>query len=334
MRRAFGVGVLPGTLMAIALSMFLVPALAFDLQGHRGTRGLAPENTLPAFATALSLGVTTLELDVAVTRDGVVVISHEPWPHPDTARGPDGAWLTQHGPAIHAMTYAELMQFDVGRVNPGTAYGKRYPDQKPADGTRIPRLSDLFALVRKSGNELVRFNIETKLDPRAPQNTLPPEAFARAVIKAIREAGMEGRASVQSFDWRTLQVVQKEAPAIQTVYLSAQQQWLDNIGAGDPMGSVWTAGVRYAQHGSVARMVKAAGGTVWSPYFNDIDATKVAEAHALGLAVVTWTVNSAKDIARMLDLGVDGIISDRPDHVREEMRKRGMPLPAATPIAH
>lgn len=323
---------LPAMLAALSLSGIALSAQAFDLQGHRGTRGLAPENTLPAFAAALSIGVTTLELDTGITRDGVVVISHEPWPHPDTARGPDGAWLTQHGPAIHTLTYTELLQFDVGRLNPATAYGRRYPEQKPVDGTRIPRLADLFALVRKAGNEAVRFNIETKIDPRAPQNTLPPEAFARAVLAAIREAGMQDRASIQSFDWRTLQIAQQEGPGIPTVYLSAQQPWLDNIGAGEPAGSPWTAGVQYAQHGSVAKMVKAAGGTVWAPYFNDVDAAKIADAHALGLKVVVWTVNTAKDIARMFDIGADGIISDRPDRVRDEMSKRGMSLPAATPV--
>lgn len=307
-------------------------AHAFDLQGHRGARGLAPENTLPAFAVALSLGVTTLELDTGVTSDGVVVISHEPWPHPDTARGPDGSWLKEHGPAINTLPYAELARYDVGRVNPATAYGKRYPAQKPVDGTRIPKLAELFALVKKSGNTAVRFNIETKIDPRAPQSTLAPEAFARAVVLAIRDGSMAGRASIQSFDWRTLKAVQAEAPEIATVYLTAQQKWLDNIDAGNRSGSAWTAGVQYAQHGSVPKMVRAAGGKTWSPFFGDVDVAKIAEAAALGVTVVVWTVNEPADIARMIDLGVAGIISDRPDLVRVEMQRRGMALPAASRV--
>lgn len=315
--------------LALALAAFAVGAHAFDLQGHRGARGLAPENTLPAFAAALSLGVTTLELDTGVTKDGVVVISHEPFPHPDTARGPDGAWLTAHGPEIVSMTYAELARYDVGRLNPATPYGKRYPEQKPVDGTRIPKLADLFDLVKRSGNTAVRFNIETKIDPRAPQATLPPEAFARTLVRTIREAGMTGRTSIQSFDWRTLKVVQAEAPEIPTVYLTAQQKWLDNVAEGSP----WTAGVQVGQHGSVPKMVKAAGGHTWSPFFADVDAAKLAEAKSLGLPVVVWTVNEPADIARMLELGVDGIISDRPDLVRVELQKRGLPLPAATPVS-
>lgn len=328
------------TLTTLALGLTLATALpaqafdppSFDLQGHRGTRGLAPENTLPAFAAALTIGVSTLELDTGVTRDGVVVISHNPWPSPDIARGPDGQWLTEPGPPIHALDYAELAKYDVGRLNPARAYGHHYPEQKAVDGTHIPRLADLFALVKKSGNDTVRFNIETKIDPRAPQLTLAPEEFTHALLAAIRAAGMQRRVSIQSFDWRTLAIVQKQAPQIPTVYLSAQQPWLDNIGATGPAGSPWTAGIGYAQHGSVPKMVKAAGGAVWSPFYRDLDAAKLAEAHALGLTVVAWTLASPKDIAHMLDLGVDGIISDRPDLVRSEMQRRNMPLPPATPV--
>jgi len=127
--------------------------------------------------------------------------------------------------------------------------------------------------------------------------------------------------------------VQAEAPQIPTVYLSAQQHWLDNIRAGQPTGSPWTAGLRFADYGSVPKMVKAAGGTIWSPYFGDLDAAKLAEAHALGLKVIPWTVNQPAQIDSMLALGVDGLISDRPDLVRNAMRQKGMPLPVATPIA-
>ena len=322
LRRVLGVPV--GVLM---LATF--PALALDLQGHRGARGLAPENTLPAFATALSLGVTTLELDTGVTSDGVVVVAHDPMPNPDIARGPDGHWLARPVPPINSLTYAELLQYDVGRLNPATAYGKRYPQQKPADGTRIPKLAEVFALTAKAGNSAVRFNIETKIDPRAPQATLPPREFARAVVRAIRAGGMANRATIQSFDWRTLKVVQAEAPEIPTVYLSARQNWFDSIDA----AGTWTAGIRYATFGSLPKMVQAAGGKIWSPYFGDVDAANLAEARSLGIAIMVWTVNAPADIARMIDLGVEGIISDRPDLVRVEMQKRGMALPAPTPVS-
>ena len=268
-----------------------------------------------------------------MTRDGVVVISHERGLTPNTARGPDGKWLSAPGPTIHALTYAELERYDVGRLNPATRYARSFPQQVPADGARIPRLADLFALVKKAGNETVRFNIETKISPEAPDESLPPGPFARALIAAIRAGGMEKRSMIQSFDWRTLKAVQADAPQIPTVYLSAQQRWLDNIRAGDPAGSPWTAGLEFAAYGSLPRMVKAAGGTIWSPCFGDLDAAKLAEAHALGLKVIPWTVSQAAQIDAMLALGVDGLISDRPDLVRDAMRRAGMPLPPPTPVA-
>jgi glycerophosphoryl diester phosphodiesterase len=321
---------LPAWLLALCLG---APAAALDLQGHRGARALAPENTLPGFALTLGIGVTTLELDIAITKDDVLVISHDPKLNPDITRGPDGRFLDAPGPVIRQLDFAELQRYDVGRLKPGTRYAGLYPQQQAIDGARIPRLDELFALVRKSGNEEVRFAIETKVTPFNPDETAAPEAFARAVIAAIRDAGVARRSTILSFDWRTLAVVQKEAPEIGTVYLSAQQQWLDNIGAGKPEGSAWTAGVQFKDHGSVPKMVHAAGGRIWSSFFGDLDAAKVREAQALGIQVLAWTVNQPRDIARMLDLGVHGIVSDRPDLVREEMQRRGIALPKATPVA-
>ncbi|HEX6705715.1 MAG TPA: glycerophosphodiester phosphodiesterase [Albitalea sp.] len=311
-------------LLAVCAVLVATQAAALDLQGHRGARGLLPENTLPAFRKALELGVTTLELDIAITRDDVLVISHDPALNPDITRGPDGRFLEARGPAIRTLSFDELMRYDVGRLKPGTTYAGRYPDQKPVDGTRIPRLSELFEMVKKSGNDTVRFAIETKLSPLAPDETVAPEPFARAVVAAIRSGGMASRASILSFDWRTLAIVQKEAPEIPTVYLSAQQSWLDNIGAGKPQGSPWTAGIRHQDHGSVPKMVKAAGGTTWSAFHGDLDADKVKEAHGLGLQVLAWTVNEPALMGRLLDLGVDGIVTDRPDLLRHEMKRRGM----------
>lgn len=320
---------------ALAAFVFLLisaGAYAFDLQGHRGARAIAPENTLEGFAQALSYGVTTLELDIAITKDGVLVISHDSALNPDITRGPDGKFLQTRGPVISSLTFDELSRYDVGRIKPGTQYARLYPDQRGMDGVRIPRLSDLFALVKKSGNDRVRFAIETKVSPLAPQDTMEVEAFTRAVLGSIREAGVAPRSSVLSFQWRSLQVVQREAPDIPTVYLTAQQRFMDNIEADKAGASPWTAGLRYKDHGSVPRMIKAAGGHTWSAYHGDLTAAKVKEAHDLGLKVLAWTVNDPGLMARMMDMGVDGIVSDRPDLVREEMRRRGLELPLPTPV--
>jgi glycerophosphoryl diester phosphodiesterase len=308
-------------------------ATALDLQGHRGARGLAPENTLAGFALTLRIGVTTLELDIAVTKDDVLVISHDPALNPDITRGPDGRFLETRGPVIRSLTFDELQRYDVGRLKPGTRYAAQYPQQEAIDGTRVPRLADLFALVRKSGNSDVRFAIETKITPTSGDETPTPEAFARAVIAAVREAGVQRRSTILSFDWRTLAVVQKEAPEIGTVYLTIQQPNMDNVGSTRPEGSAWTNGIQFKDHGSVPKMIRAAGGRIWSSFWRDLDAEKIKEARALGIQVLAWTVNQPVDMERMLDLGVDGIVSDRPDLVREAMTKRGIALPKATPVA-
>ena len=318
--------------IAIALLACGLHAAAFDLQGHRGARGLAPENTLPGFALALGIGVTTLETDIAVSRDDVLLISHDPALNPDITRGPDGQFLAARGPVIRHTDYAELQRYDVGRLKPGTRYAEQYPAQQPSDGARLPKLEELFALVKKSGNQDVRLALEIKVRPDAPDETMAPEPFARKLVEAVRAAGLASRTTILSFDWRALQAVQKLAPEIGTVYLSIQRPQSDNIGAGKPGPWPWTAGFGHAEHGSVPKMIKAAGGRTWSAFHLDLDAAKVKEAQTLGLTVLAWTVNDPAQIARMMDLGVDGIVSDRPDLVREEMRRRGMPLPAATPV--
>jgi glycerophosphoryl diester phosphodiesterase len=297
---------------------------AFDLQGHRGARGLRPENTLAAFAHALSIGVTTLELDTAVTRDGVVVISHDSLLNPDLTRDPSGQWLRGAGPSIFSLAFAELQRYDVGRLRPGSLYAARFAEQVPVDGERIPRLADLFALVREAGNTTVRFNIETKLDPRTPDATPTARVFAEAVVRQIRRAGMESRSTIQSFDWSTLRVVKQIAPEIKTVCLTTQQGADDNIGLGKPGPSPWLGGLDADDFGgSVPRLVKAAGGAVWSPDYGDLSAASIAESHALGLLVIPWTANDPGEMARLIDLGVDGLITDRPDRLRTLLAKMG-----------
>lgn len=321
------------SLLAACLIFFPMTVDAFDLQGHRGARGLMPENTLPAFARALSLGVTTLELDVGVSKDGVPIVAHDRRLNPEITRGPDGAWIAAPAPTIRELTFEELQRYDVGRMKPGSRYAEGFPGQTAVDGTRMPRLADVFALAAKSGNTTVRFNIETKLSPLAAAETLPPDAYARALIAEIRKAGMASRSSVQSFDWRTLQVVQKEAPEIATVYLTIARGGGDNVQVGKPDASPWLAGFDVDAHGgSVPATVHAAGGRIWSPFFNDLDEASFKRAKELGLSVVPWTVNDEPSMRRLIQMGVDGLISDYPDRLRSVLAELGKELPAPTPV--
>lgn len=312
----------PTARFLIAL-LLAAPAFAFDLQGHRGARGLAPENTLPAFERALELGVDTLELDIGVTADGVVVITHDPYLNPHIARDAKGEWLEgSRGPQLKSLTLAQLQSFDVGRIKPDSPYAKTFNTQQARDGTRVPTLQSLFDRVKALGANDVRFNIETKINPSQPDDTVSEDAMTRALLKVVSDAGMARSVTIQSFDWRTLQLVQKLEPSIPTVYLTVQTPNTDNTRDG-----TWTAGFRIADHGTPPRLVKAAGGAVWAPNGGALTEPLVKEAQALGLKVIPWTINTPADMERFIAWGVDGIITDYPDRLRAVMQARSMPLP-------
>jgi glycerophosphoryl diester phosphodiesterase len=302
-------------------------AAAFDLQGHRGARGVAPENTLAGFRQAMAIGVTTLELDVGMTRDREVVLAHDPRLNVDLTRDAGGAWLTAPGPALNTLTLAELQRFDVGRAKPGTRHAQTFAEQRPADGERVPTLDALFEQVRAAGPPRPRFNIETKISPLTPELAPEPEAFVQALLAVVQRHGMAGQVTVQSFDWRTLRAVQRLAPAMPIAALTARLPAIDNLG-----DARWTAGLKLEDHGgSVPRLVKALGAGTWSPFHGELTEALLAEAHGLGLKVTPWTVNDPQQIDRFIGWGVDGLISDYPGRVREAMVRHGLALPPAAP---
>jgi glycerophosphoryl diester phosphodiesterase len=178
----------------------------------------------------------------------------------------------------------------------------------------------------------VRLNIETKIDPTHPQESLDPQGFVTAVLSLLRREHFADRVMIESFDWRTLLLLQQQAPEIPTVYLTQVQQPEENVYL--DKSSPWTAGFDPMKYGgSVPRAVKAAGGKIWSPLYEDVTVSSIAEAHGLGLPVIVWTVNDPKDMSRLIDLGVDGIISDRPDLLRTVAASKGIPLPRPAPVS-
>lgn len=290
--------------LAVALVLAASAASAFDLQGHRGARGLLPENTLASFQRALQEGADTLELDVMLTADAVPVVSHDPALHPDLTRDAAGRWLEGTGPLIRSLTLARLQAYDVGRVRPGSRIARDFPQQQPADGQRIPTLAQVLAL----GGPRTRFNVEIKLDPRVPEQFAPLEQVVDATVRAVEQAGVGPRVLIQSFNWNVLQRSQRVAPTLTTSYLTMQRPNANTVEA-----PAWMAGFSIAAQGSVPRMVKAAGGQWWSPNFRDLTAESVREAQSLGLKVAVWTVNEPADMKRLLELGVDALITDYPD---------------------
>ena len=203
-------------------------AQAIEIHGHRGARGVLPENTLPAFEHAIEVGVDWLELDVGASKDGTIWVFHDRALNDDIVRR-DGSWIDREVP-LATLTDAELSALDVGRIRPGSSYADRYSGQMPIDGTGLPRLADLFDRVKALGNETVRFNIEIKSHPGYPEDTPEPGAFAEAVLSVIREAGVADRVLIQSFDWRLVREVMERAPGMPTACLTAQQSWMDTVG--------------------------------------------------------------------------------------------------------
>lgn len=309
------------------------PPPVFDLQGHRGARGLAPENSLPGLETALAIGITTLELDLGLTADGTLVVHHDRRLDPDRTRR-DGRWLSLESEpaALNALTFAELQAYDVGRLRPDSKAAGRFPDQAGQDDVRVPSLRDYLARAEELSGGRMRYNLETKLAPGDPTASPDPKVFAEALVTLLTELDVAGRSSVQSFDWRSLEAVQALAPEIPTVYLSAEQSWLDTLQRGRPGASPWTAGADIDKYdSSPPLMIKDLGGAVWSPFYRDLREPELFEAKRLGLRVVVWTVNDPADMASLIELGVDGIITDYPDRLRAVMEAKGLPLPPPFP---
>ena len=303
---------------------------SFDLQGHRGARGLYPENSLAGFEAALALGVTTLEMDLAMTRDGVLVVHHDRRLDPERTRGPDGAWIEPPPPALIELDLDALGAYDLGRLRPEGKLARRFPDQAGRDGVHIATLRQVLGRAEVLSGGAIRYNVETKISPLAPEESPTPERFADAVIAELQAAGVTERAMVQSFDWRTLKRVREIAPKIATVYLTAERDWLDNVQRGKPGASPWTAGLDVDRfEASIPRLIAHAGGAVWSPFFRDLRETELNEAHDLGLKVVPYTVNDPADMASLIAFGVDGIITDYPDRLRRVRAEKGMALPTA-----
>lgn len=289
----------------------------FDLEGHRGTRGLRPENTLAAFGKALQIGVTTLELDTGVTKDGVVVVSHERRISPLECQGPGV------GKLIRDLTYAQIQQLDCGtRHPPNPSIDPFVGTQEAVPGAHMPALAQVFALVDRYHADDVRFDIETKIDPTV-NDTVDPVSFTQKVLGVIAQYGMTQRSLLQSFDWRTLVEAKRELPALKTVALAQAP----TIFPGTP----WTAGVPIAadawSDGSLAHAVKSIGASVLSARYGDITDPLIAAAHQQGLQIVPWTVDDAPTMASLIDRGVDGLITDYPDVGRQVIAQKGIKLP-------
>lgn len=272
----------------------MAPSPKIDLQGHRGCRGLLPENTIPAMLEAIRLGVTTIEMDVVITADKKVVVSHDPYMNADFCTDPQGKGIPiadQKKHRIYAMTYAEVAQWDVGmKVNEKFLRQKKMSVHKPLLSALIDSVE---AFIRVNKFKPVRYNIETKSSPAGDGKMHPaPDEFVRLLMEVLKEKGIEKRVTVQSFDKRTLQVLKKVYPKMTTSYL------IEFSNKKTPQDLISELGFRP---------------DIISPDHRLVDSQFLEASHAEKLKVIAWTVNNLAEIQRLVDLGVDGIISDYPD---------------------
>lgn len=282
--------------MASAVTPAEASGAAFDLQSHRGGRGETTESSLRAFAKSLELGVSTLELDIVLTRDVQPLVWHDSVIEPEkcTDTGPVFAGDPQYpyvGKRVAELTLGQVRTLDCGKLLPA------FPDAEVVRGNVIATLPEVFALAGHTG---VRYNIETKVDADNQRQ------IVEVILAAVRAAGKLDSVEIQSFDWTTLPLVRAAEPAIPLVAL-----WEE--GADPIVGAV------------------GAGADIVSPEYSVVDRAFVDRAHAAGLRVIPWTVNDADAIRQQIAAGVDGLITDYPSRARQVLAELGMPLPPAYP---
>jgi glycerophosphoryl diester phosphodiesterase len=291
----------------------------FDLQSHRGGRGETTEESLRAFAKSLELGVSTLELDIVVSADNQPMVWHDPVIQADKCADtapafPGDPAYPYVGKLVVELTAAQLRTLDCGKLLAA------YPDAEVVQGNRIATLGEVFALADSYGAQ-VRYNIETKVEADAPEKSAPPQRFVEVILAAVRAANKTPYVEIQSFDWRTLPMVRAADPTIPLVALWDDTTWVP--------GSPWLGGVDPAEVSDPIEGVLAVGADIASPKYQLVDAALIQRAHVAGLTVVPWTVNDAEAMNALIDLGVDGLITDYPTLLRQVMAQRGMPLPPA-----
>ncbi len=310
-----------------------------EVYAHRGARSYAPENTIPGYATGLAIGADWVDMDIVMSKEGEIVVSHDIMLNPDIVRGADGKFITERL-IVKSLTLEEIKKYDVGRINTSSAYSKFFPAQIGMDGVSMPTLREVIRYVVGKTNKKVGFQIEFKTDPEHPDWTYTPAEFASALSKILKEENIERNCEIQSFDWRCLYELQKINPLIKTAYLTEWDNEPDtpySFYDPDPaIAGLWTGGVLVKDHrNSIPQMVKDLGGTCWEP--EDVELTKATldEAHSLGLKVVVWTwpehsgtIFNTDLVSKLIDWGVDGIITDDPGMLISMLAARNYSIPA------
>lgn len=328
-------------LVAVAVALYVLPfgrqdapvapSRTAEIVLQSGARGLYPSNTLPAIEGALALGVTRLELDLAMTRDDLLVLHHDLRLDPERTRGADGQWISDPVPLM-ALLADDLTQYDVGRPRPGGRIAAVYPEQRAIDGARILRLNAAVAFAERQSDGKALYTLDIKRSPALPALAPDQDTAVEALARSLTTLNLAERTWVQSFDWGFLVALQERLPELTTIYLTSEQPEFDTVRRESDEPSPWLGGLHPDRvEGSLPRLVADAGGKIWAPDYRDLRPVDLKEAHDLGLKVLVWTVNDPVIMASLLDMGVDGIVTDYPDRLRALLEERRLTLPPAYP---
>ncbi len=323
----------------LCVLFILLASSLFAMQsyGHRGARGLSPENTIPSYQDALAIGVDTIDMDIAMTKDDVLVVTHDFALNPEITKKPDGSWLDNDQMYIKDLTFAQIQQYDVGAIRPKTHYWYLFPAVRFVSHTHIPSLAQVIDYAERVTHGQIQYQIEIKTDPRLPNATFSPKKIATALARLLQAKGIVDRTEVQAFDYRNLLELQAINSKIKTAYLTQKDDSAHYLYSKDPKkAGLWSAGHTLSEFGgSIPRMVKALGGACWDPQDTMLTKAQVDEAHQLGLRVVVWhwphmvPPPDQKMMSRLINWGVDGIITDRPDILRGLLAARHLPVAKA-----
>jgi len=305
-----------------------------EVYGHRGGRSYSPENTIFGYNTALQVGINWADLDIVYTKDRQIIVYHDLFLNSEIVRNANGKFVHSKIP-VYELTASELQKYDVGMINPKSKYASYFPNQVPVSNTHMPLLKDVIEYVDKYSKHKVNFQIEIKTDPTQPNLAPPPNQYAQDLYDVLKKYDLIERVEVHAFDWRYLYALQKLNPKIKTGYLVSSIEIKDMKNSDAKIAGLWTGGKLLKDYeNSIPKMVKALGGCCYEP--EDITLTKeeIDEAHQLGLKVVVWrwpensgTEFDPKLIVRLIDWGLDGIITDDPGRLNSMLAARGYPIP-------
>ena len=293
------------------------------IYGHRGARGDLPENTLESFKYLFENNINAYETDILISKDLIPVITHDFRLEPSFTKDSEGNWIEDENIKIFDLTYEELLKFDVGSINKLSRYGRRFVNQKPLENQRIPKLSELLELSSKNKSENLLINLEIKSTPEEENLTPEPEDTVKLIMNDINVTSLKDKIIISSFDWRTLSVIKNQYPEIPRAYLTQHLTGI-NINQTIYNRSPWLSFLPYYEDHELPKIIKSQGGKAWHPYRKDITKELVDISHQENLPVNVWTVNKEYEMLKMVEYGVDGIMTDYPLRLKELCEKENI----------